>query len=189
MIAGSVCKKHPELNGRRYSDGHCPGCVREWRVANKEKVRASNRKHYQKNQEKYRAAARVKYAKNPKAQADNKKAWVRRNREKVRKANTASYTKYPDKAFERRLRRSGFTPEIYFGALSAQKNKCAVCGSPLDLLNRKYVHADHDHAANTPRGILCHLCNVGLGSFRDSPENLISAAIYLISPTIKRRHQ
>lgn len=38
---------------------------------------------------------------------------------------------------------------------------------------------DHDHRTGKVRGVLCHLCNSGIGMFHDSPESLTSAADYV----------
>ncbi len=43
----------------------------------------------------------------------------------------------------------------------------------------RFLHIDHDHSDGSFRGILCHLCNVGLGAFKDSPERLSLAIGYL----------
>ena len=40
---------------------------------------------------------------------------------------------------------------------------------------------DHDHETHRIRGVLCHMCNIGLGSFRDSPLILDNAIAYLLN--------
>jgi hypothetical protein len=52
---------------------------------------------------------------------------------------------------------------------------CTICGDDGDLV------VDHDHYKNTIRGILCNRCNKGLGLFRDSPDLLEYARIYLLA--------
>jgi muconolactone delta-isomerase len=49
---------------------------------------------------------------------------------------------------------------------------CCICGEPA-------VHIDHNHSTGKVRGRLCHLCNMGLGSFKDSAEKLQKAIEYL----------
>lgn len=50
---------------------------------------------------------------------------------------------------------------------------CVLCGSTTDLV------VDHDHGTMEIRGVLCRLCNLGLGYFRDDPEVLLAAVNYL----------
>jgi hypothetical protein len=58
----------------------------------------------------------------------------------------------------------------------SQDHRCAVCREPVGV---DRLHVDHDHATGEFRGLLCHLCNRGLGHFGDSPERLDAAAVYL----------
>ncbi len=60
-----------------------------------------------------------------------------------------------------------------------QDGMCAICRVDFSTLPTKHVHADHCHATHTPRGILCHRCNLALGKFEDNPELLRRAAAYL----------
>lgn len=53
--------------------------------------------------------------------------------------------------------------------------ECVICGSTEALV------VDHCHKTNTVRGMLCNHCNRGLGHFRDDPELLEFARIYLLS--------
>jgi hypothetical protein len=71
----------------------------------------------------------------------------------------------------------GITKEDYDGLFKSQGFVCAVCGGT--SFGKNGPHVDHDHKANKVRGILCPLCNVGLGAFRDNVEFLSRAIIYL----------
>lgn len=50
---------------------------------------------------------------------------------------------------------------------------CVICGSTEKLT------IDHDHNTGMVRGALCTNCNLGLGHFKDDPELLEFAALYL----------
>ena len=50
--------------------------------------------------------------------------------------------------------------------------ECIICELPAEVV-------DHDHVTKRIRGSLCHRCNMGLGHFRDNPELLELAAMYL----------
>lgn len=52
---------------------------------------------------------------------------------------------------------------------------CTICGDEDDLV------IDHDHKSNKIRGILCNRCNKGLGLFRDNPDFLEYARIYILA--------
>ena len=53
---------------------------------------------------------------------------------------------------------------------------CTICGNDGPNLS-----IDHDHKANQVRGLLCMNCNIGIGQFKDDPELLEFARIYLLS--------
>lgn len=74
-----------------------------------------------------------------------------------------------------RFKQHGLTLDQYHSRAEAQDFRCAICEDvPDDLL-----HIDHDHRTNRVRGLLCRLCNVGLGSFRDNTASLVAASRYL----------
>jgi hypothetical protein len=52
-------------------------------------------------------------------------------------------------------------------------DKCQICAST------KRLSIDHDHKTKKVRGILCSLCNTGLGFFRDNETHLANAIMYL----------
>lgn len=67
-------------------------------------------------------------------------------------------------------------------ALDAQNGCCPTCGDEifLDLDGgRSTAKPDHDHLTDKPRGIPCERCNLGFGMFRDDPNKLRMAAMYL----------
>jgi hypothetical protein len=53
--------------------------------------------------------------------------------------------------------------------------ECVICGSEENLV------VDHCHKTNIIRGMLCNHCNRGLGHFKDDPQLLEFARIYLLS--------
>jgi hypothetical protein len=73
----------------------------------------------------------------------------------------------------------GMTPDDFDRMLASQGGKCAICGCT-DPGGVGRFHVDHNHETRAVRGLLCHLCNVGLGHFRDSAEVLARASSYLL---------
>lgn len=59
--------------------------------------------------------------------------------------------------------------------LKASTKECVICGDTGPLV------VDHDHASEEIRGLLCNHCNRGLGHFRDNPELLEFARMYLLA--------
>jgi hypothetical protein len=72
----------------------------------------------------------------------------------------------------------GFTWEHYDELWDKQQGRCAICSGEL-VWDAKNTHVDHCHDTNVIRGLLCSMCNQGLGSFKDSKELLAQAAAYL----------
>jgi hypothetical protein len=56
---------------------------------------------------------------------------------------------------------------------------CGICGAVLEGAER---NIDHDHKTGQIRGVLCHHCNIGLGSFKDDPLLLDKAISYIRNP-------
>lgn len=74
------------------------------------------------------------------------------------------------------LRSYGFGIDRKREMLSAQGERCEICGCALELSK---AHVDHCHATSVIRGILCTRCNSLLGMARDSSETLQRAIAYL----------
>lgn len=60
--------------------------------------------------------------------------------------------------------------------LAAQGGRCAICRQEP---GRRALDVDHSHETGAVRGLLCELCNKGLGCFRDSLDALRRAVVYL----------
>jgi len=101
-----------------------------------------------------------------------KTAHGRRHRQKYR----ASYR-------DKQLRRDfGITMHDYQQLLLEQNGVCAICERPETSLrwgNLQPLAVDHCHTSGKVRALLCHKCNVGIGSLGDDPERLRRAAAYL----------
>ncbi len=131
------------------------------------------------NRERINAAQRARYANDPEYQ----KRYRIKNRERVKAQNQAWRVKNPERearnARHSGLRKYGLTQDSYDALLMAQNGLCAICGVDSPGHKRTVFCVDHDHATNEVRGLLCFNCNVALGHFRDNPEILSKAIIYL----------
>lgn len=138
-----------------------------------------------------RERQRAWYAANRERVCAKKRAWREANKEKVQERQRNYYAKNRESILARRdpiaerdrhLRRTfGITLDEYKQMLAAQGGDCFICRSS-DPVSANFA-VDHDHATGEIRGLLCDLCNKGLGHFRDSEESLIRALEYL------RRHR
>ena len=73
-------------------------------------------------------------------------------------------------------RQFGITLAEWEAKLAAQGGVCAICRRGN---GGKQWHTDHDHETGQFRGVLCALCNTGLGHFGDDLARLRRAADYL----------
>ena len=101
-------------------------------------------------------------------------AYRKRHKERDRRnrRNTSRRIKY------------GLTPEVYDQMLKDQNGKCPICQKQLREGWTKNHHKnraciDHCHKTNKVRGILCTMCNKGLGLLGDDLEGIIRAKRYL----------
>ena len=74
--------------------------------------------------------------------------------------------------------RYGISYQEYLNMLSAQQERCAICGTD-DTGARKAFHVDHCHDTGKVRGLLCGNCNSGIGNLRDDIDLLYRAIEYL----------
>jgi hypothetical protein len=104
-------------------------------------------------------------------------AWRQANPEAVREHDRRRYAKSPHRRLARRALMYGLTVAEIEAIRERQGGVCAICrqGSP----NERDLCIDHDHSTGEVRGLLCVLCNSGLGQFRDDPVILRAAIEYL----------
>jgi hypothetical protein len=75
------------------------------------------------------------------------------------------------------LRRNfGITPDDYDKMLHDQGGGCAICHEPPRAMR---LAVDHCHDSGSVRGLLCNLCNRGIGALKDDPTILARAIQYL----------
>lgn len=85
------------------------------------------------------------------------------------------------------LKKYGLTEESYQALWDNQRGLCAICEVAMEPwgerrgkgVNQNQAVIDHCHASGHVRGLLCNLCNSGLGKFRDNATALRKAANYL----------
>jgi hypothetical protein len=76
------------------------------------------------------------------------------------------------------LKKYGLTIDEFEKTVVIQNGKCAICGDELRL-GTGGCSVDHRHSDGKIRGLLCRLCNVGIGHFRENTEIMASAMEYL----------
>jgi hypothetical protein len=80
-------------------------------------------------------------------------------------------------ARDRFLKRTyGVGSDWFDSTLISQGGVCAICGFP----SNRTLFIDHNHKNNKVRGLLCGLCNGGLGAFKDDPKAIKECVGYLV---------
>ena len=132
-----------------------------------------------------------------KARRDERnRAWVRANPERVKAAGKKWRDANKEHNRKRKAvwcaankhRRRGYvlrgtyrlSVAEYDALLAAQNGGCAICGEAETGARSSKLHIDHDHATGKVRALLCNHCNRGLGGFRDDPDRLRRAILYLV---------
>lgn len=63
--------------------------------------------------------------------------------------------------------------------MTASAPSCRQCSNSKGCHVKGSLSVDHDHETGEVRGLLCNLCNTGLGKFKEDPSLLTKAASYL----------
>jgi hypothetical protein len=75
----------------------------------------------------------------------------------------------------------GLSLEEYDTLFKAQEGKCAICkGTDSKHPISEFLVVDHCHETGKVRGLLCNMCNRGIGFYLDDAERLLHAAVYLM---------
>jgi len=121
----------------------------------------------------YIARPEVKEIRRARNRTEDSRAAGRERRHQARLSN-------PEAERDAKLRhRYGITLEAYEQMLEAQGGVCAVCEQLPEQGRRLSV--DHDHSSGAIRGLLCHLCNSGLGHLKDDLATVERLVLYLKS--------
>lgn len=76
------------------------------------------------------------------------------------------------------LKKYGLDEHSFADMLTSQGGVCGMCSTDTPGGKGQW-HVDHSHKTGVNRELLCHYCNVGLGSLRDSPTVLAHGLRYL----------
>lgn len=114
------------------------------------------------------------YKKNPEKQKI-KNELQKQNRKEYYDSETG--VKSSRKAHLKRM--YGITLQEYENMLLTQNKTCKICGKTEMNNKNKVLCVDHNHVTGEIRGLLCGLCNSGLGKFLENKELLNNAIKYL----------
>lgn len=181
VLATRVCKRCkqtlPESSFYSKKTSECRECHklsrREHWAANRERLMPERRAQYAANPEKYREEKRASTARNRDAVNARQRDWWAKHGA----ANQVARRLADPRGFKDTHLRSryGITLDQYEAMVQRQGGLCAICHEAPDVL-----YVDHCHATEKIRGLLCNLCNVGIGSLRDDSLLAFRAAHYLI---------
>ncbi len=104
--------------------------------------------------------------------------WYSDNYDRRLMANNEFRRKNPDRVKRIKLKfYYGISLEKYKEMELSQEGVCKICKRKCP--SGRDLSVDHDHKTGKVRGLLCMLCNKGLGSFQDNKDNLLVAIQYL----------
>lgn len=172
-----ICKKHGEISEERIRQKkRCLLCIREkstkWRIANREKHRASAGRARKLNRERANKWTKQDRKKNP----EKYKKWAAENRLRQGAERNTQHI----------IKKVGITRENYNKMLLEHNNKCGICNKEETRRSRTAgkitrLCIDHCHKTNKIRGLICAKCNLMLSYANDCPDIMKNAEIYLRS--------
>lgn len=154
---------------------------REWRSNNRDKVKSTAKKGYNKhrqynidrvkkykelNLDKIKATYKKYTVKNKSKILIKIKNWKKLNKDRVKIHQHNKHLK----------QKYGITRTKFLELCALQSNKCAICGS--DNKGRSLC-VDHNHNTKKIREMLCTSCNAGLGNFKENIKIIQKALDYI----------
>lgn len=115
-------------------------------------------------------------------QRENCREWSEKNHERKRRVDNEYHRNMPyeQKRAHALMSRFGITPDDYDLLLAKQDGRCAICGTPEDELEQSLC-VDHCHLTGMIRGLLCRVCNLGVGFWdKVHPITISKAETYLV---------
>lgn len=84
----------------------------------------------------------------------------------------------PGKSRDRNLKsKYGISAEDYEALWEAQGCACGICGAAESgWATSPWMHVDHDHSTGAVRGLLCHNCNIMIGTIEKAGIDKLAAA-------------
>lgn len=155
--------------------GKMVGYNKTYKLRHPERIKESSRNYRLKNPEKHRENVNAWHRKNP----EKTRAWARRYRDRMRLLKGKSRSSVPQKKWVSEkegtlMRKYGLSLARFNEMIESQRNVCAIC-----LTKQEKLVVDHCHLSKKVRGLLCSMCNSGIGFFKDNPVILQSAINYL----------
>jgi hypothetical protein len=171
----TTCKtEYPLTDYRKDASRHngihptCNSCNKEiqkrWYSNNKEKAKKTAISNYHNKKD-------IINAKKKQDRIDNPEKY-KYNRQKDYNPITSKVASWKNAGIK------NMTYDRYLTMLLNQNNCCAICNIHEDFCKRK-LDVDHNHNTGEARGLLCTLCNTGIGKLKDSIDMLDKALIYL----------
>lgn len=113
-----------------------------------------------------------------KCEINRRTKYDKNNKEKIKQYRKTYWNKNKDIRWVKSIKHLyGITKNDYNKLYNRQNGCCAICDIHQSELKER-LSVDHNHVTKEVRGLLCNLCNKGLGFFRaDNDNKLLKRAI------------
>jgi hypothetical protein len=135
---------------------------KRWREKHPDRVKRINAEQHKKHRKKILARKKNQYRQDPEKARERSLKWQKNNPEKVR---------------AKRIRDSwGMSLQEYDALIDQAGTTCPICKKSF---GENPPCLDHDHSTGKIRGIICRVCNSGIGFFHENINVLLNAVEYL----------